>query len=61
VLAIEMEATALFMNAIIAKKKAACILTVSDSIVNGELTTAEERQTAFTEMMKVALDTAIEL
>lgn len=54
VLAVEMEASALYANAAFAKKRALTILTVSDSIVNGLATTAEERQTSFTKMMDVA-------
>lgn len=54
VLAIEMEASALFMNAARAGKRALVILTVSDHILTGEVTTAEERQTTFTHMMDVA-------
>ncbi len=61
VMAVEMEACALYMNAAYAKKRALAILTISDSIVTGEATTAEERQTSFTEMMQVALDTAVEM
>ncbi len=38
------------------KKKAACLLTVSDSLVTHEATTAQERQEAFTKMMEVALN-----
>lgn len=59
--AVEMESFALFTNANILGKKAACILTVSDSLVSGKETTSEERQNAFTNMMKVALETAINL
>lgn len=55
----EMESFALFHNAKALGKKAACLLTVSDSIVTGEETTAEERQLAFTKMMEVALETAL--
>lgn len=51
----EMESFALFANAKVLSKNAACILTVSDSIAHGTATTAEERQNAFTNMMKVAL------
>ncbi len=54
VLAIEMEATALYANAIKAGKQALCVLTVSDSIVDGTATSAEERQNSFTRMMDVA-------
>lgn len=57
--AVEMESFALFTNANILGKKAACILTVSDSLVSGKETTSEERQKAFTNMMKVALETAL--
>ena len=55
----EMESFALFHNAKVLGKKAACLLTVSDSLVTHQETTAEERQTAFTNMMKVALEAAI--
>ena len=55
VAAVEMESFALFANAKALKKKAACILTVSDSLVTHEATTAKERQEAFTKMMEVAL------
>jgi len=57
-MAVEMESFALFANAKILGKKAACLLTVSDSLVTGELTTSEERQNAFTKMMEVALEMA---
>lgn len=60
VLCVEMESFALFANAKKLDKKAACILTISDSFVTQEVTSAEERQTAFTKMMKIALDTAID-
>ena len=56
--AVEMESFALFANAKVLHKKAACLLTVSDSLVSGELTTSEERQNAFTKMMEVALEMA---
>ena len=36
-------------------KNAACLLTISDSFVSPEITTAEQRQKSFTDMMKVAL------
>lgn len=58
VLGIEMESYALYCEAARAGVKALGIFTVSDSIVNGEATTAEERQNKFTNMMKVALETA---
>ena len=59
VMAVEMEAAALYMNAIKARKRALAILTISDNIVTGEATTAEERQNSFTQMMEVALNTAV--
>jgi len=54
-LAVEMESFALFANAQVLGKKAACLLTISDSFVTHEVTTAQERQTSFTNMMKIAL------
>jgi purine-nucleoside phosphorylase len=51
-----MESYALFANAIASGKRAACLLTISDSFVTHEETTAEERQNSFTDMMKVALN-----
>lgn len=54
---VEMESFALFANAIATNKKAACILTISDSLVSNEKTTSKERETAFTNMMKIALET----
>ena len=56
-----MESFALFHNAKKLNKKAACLLTISDSLVTKEETTAEERQLSFTNMMKIALETAIKL
>ena len=59
VLAVEMEGAALYMNAARAGKNALCICTISDHIVNDEPeTTAEERQTSFTQMMELALEVA---
>lgn len=55
---VEMEAFAIFHNANVLGKKAACLLTVSDNLETAEVTTAEERQTAFTDMMKIALELA---
>ena len=54
VLADEMEAPALYMNAARLGKKALVICTVSDHILTGEATTAEQRQNTFTQMMDVA-------
>lgn len=61
VLAVEMESAALYMNAARAGKKALGIFTVSDHLITGEATSAEERQTSFTDMMKLALETAVSL
>ena len=58
-MALEMEAAALYMNAARYGKRALCICTISDHVLKGVETTSEERQTAFTTMMKVALDVAV--
>ncbi len=55
---VEMESFALFHNANVLGKKAACILTISDSLVTHKETTSEERQNAFTQMMQIALELA---
>ena len=55
VLAVEMESAALYMEAARAKKKALCLLTVSDNPFTGEAVSAEVRQNSFTQMMEVAL------
>lgn len=58
VMVVEMEAAALYMNAARLGKKALAVLTVSDSLVTHELTSAEEREKTFTEMMEIALELA---
>jgi len=58
-LAVEMETAELYTLAAKYNREALCILTVSDSLVTGEATSSEERQTTFTRMMEVALETAI--
>ncbi len=58
VLAVEMEAAALYMNAARAGKKALCILTVSDHVFTGESLSAEDRQLTFRDMMEIALEIA---
>ena len=58
VLAVEMEAAALYMNAARAGKNALAICTISDNPFTGEVTTAEERQMTFTKMMEIALEIA---
>ena len=60
-LAVEMETVALYMNAAEAKKNALTILTVSDHLYKQEELSEEERQTSFTDMMEIALKTAIKL
>lgn len=54
VLGVEMEAPALYMNAARSGNRALVICTVSDHLITGEATTAEERQNSFTHMMDVA-------
>ncbi len=61
VLAVEMESAALYMNAARAGKRALGIFTVSDHLVTGEATTAQERQNTFTDMMRLSLETAISM
>ena len=53
---VEMESFALFHNASVLGKKAACLLTISDSFVTHEETTSEERQNAFNQMIEIALE-----
>lgn len=60
-LAVEMETVALYMNAAEAHKNALTILTVSDHLFKTEELSAQERQTSFTDMMEIALKTAIAL
>lgn len=61
VLAVEMEAAALYMNAAYAKKNALAICTISDNIMTGEALDADARQNSFTDMMEIALETAARL
>ena len=56
--AVEMESFALFATAKYLNKRATCLLTISDSFITHEVTTAEERQNSFTNMMKIALSLA---
>ena len=56
---VDMESFALFHNAQVLKRQAACMLTISDSFPTGTKATVEERQCAFTNMMKVALEAAL--
>lgn len=61
VLAVEMEAAALYMTAASLGKRALAICSISDSLVTGEELSAEERQITFTTMMEIALHTAVEM
>lgn len=61
VMALEMEAAALYMTAARFGKRALCICTISDHVLTGEITTSQERQTAFHSMIEVALDVAIQM
>ena len=60
-LGVEMEAAGLYTIAAKYHVKALAIMTVSDHFITGEVTTAEERQTTFTNMMEVALETIASL
>ncbi len=60
VIAVEMEAAALYMNATRAGKKALCMLTIADHIFKNEGLSAEERQIGFNEMIQIALAVAAE-
>ena len=53
---VEMESFALFHNANVLNKKAACLLTISDSLVTKEETTSLERQKSFNKMIELALN-----
>ena len=59
VIAVEMEAAGLYINAARAGKNALCILTISDEIFENIETSPEERQTGFVKMMEIALETAV--
>lgn len=61
VLAVEMEAAALYLNAAKLGKRALAVCTISDSLVTGEATSAQVRQTAFNDMMILSLETAIKM
>ena len=61
VLAVEMEAAGLYAVAAKHNRQALAMCTISDHLITGEETTAEERQTTFTQMMEVALETAYAL
>lgn len=61
VIGAEMEAFALFYNAKLLNKKAATILTVVDDEVHGDSATSQMREKALTDMIELALNTAVEI
>jgi len=61
VLAVEMETAGLYTLAAKYKAKSLSILTISDSLVSSEITSAEEREKTFSEMIELALETAIRI
>lgn len=61
VLAVEMEAAALYCNAAFTGKRGLSICSISDNIITGEEMTPQERQTTFTAMIRVALETAVKM
>jgi len=61
VLAVEMEAAALYMTAAYLGKRALALCSISDSLVTGEELSPEDRQTAFTTMMEIALEVAVRM
>ena len=61
VMAVEMEAAALYCNAAYTGKRALAICSISDNLVTGEELTPADRQTTFTNMMKIALETAVKM
>lgn len=61
IMAIEMEAAGLYANAAYAGKRALCICTISDHLYRHEALSPEDRQTSFSQMMEIALDTAVKM
>ena len=61
VMAVEMEAAGLYMTAARCARRALAICTISDHIITGEATSAEERQNSFTDMMELALKVAVRM
>ena len=61
VLAVEMEAAALYMNAARSGNKALCICTISNHLITGEELSATQRETEFTNMIEIALETAVKM
>ena len=61
IMAVEMEAAALYANAAYMGKRALCLCTISDHLYRDEALSADERQTSFNEMIEIALDTAVKM
>ena len=61
VMAVEMEAAGLYMNAARAGKRALCICTISDHLYRSEALSSEQRQLSLTQMREIALDTAVKM
>lgn len=61
VFAVEMEAAGLYLNAARSGKRALCLCTISDHIYRPEALTAEQRQLSLTQMIEIALDTAVSM
>lgn len=61
VMAVEMEAAGLYMNAAYAGKRALCMCTISDHIYRGEMLSSDERQKSLVQMLEIALDTAVKM
>ena len=61
VMAVEMEAAGLYMNASRAGKRALCICTISDHLYRSEALSSEQRQLSLTQMIEIALDTAVKM
>ena len=61
VMAVEMEAAGLYMNAARAGKRALCICTISDHLDRSEALSSEQRQLSLTQMIEIALDTAVKM
>ena len=61
VMAVEMEAASLYMNAAYAGKRGLCLCTISDHLYRDKALSPEDRQNSFTQMMEIALDTAVKM
>jgi len=61
VMAVEMEAAGLYCTAAYTGKRALAICSISDNLVTGKELSADERQTTFTNMMKIALEVAVKM